>query len=260
MIRFAPRTFAAPAAPAPPALSPDGGGGFVRWGPPSPTTLAVGVLSAVGYYRVADPAVEGYQLYRGVDADPDLAAAPWETFAALPHDAPALAPGHAYRFVLRRRNRWGLASHNADATEVVVDGGGVLVPPPPSAPYEVAAAATAGGTVTLTARYRPLADGVRAADQWLVYLTADGSTPDPATDAPATVQIDASLGYARLSYATAPLAEGTVVKALVRVRRSGPPAADSVNAGVVTATATLVGPTAVAPADAFLGTAARQQQ
>ncbi|HEX8913192.1 MAG TPA: hypothetical protein VF796_12605, partial [Humisphaera sp.] len=225
-----------------------------------PAVVAVSVAVA-GHYRVADPAVEGYELYRGVDAEPDLDAAPWATAAALPIETPPLAPGHTYRFVLRRRNRWGLASANAGSTAVRVDGGGAELPAPPSAPFEVTAAALAGGVVEIRAFYDAAADGDLTADLWLVYVRTDGTDPDPGTDAPVEVAVVEADGVAKLVYETAALAAGTVVTAIVRTRRSGPPDADSTNADVVTATATVAGPPAVGtPADAFLGRSYRQQQ
>ena len=40
---------------------------------------------AAGSYRIADEGLERYELYRGVDAEPDLAGGAWETFTSLPH-------------------------------------------------------------------------------------------------------------------------------------------------------------------------------
>jgi len=44
---------------------------------------------AAGRYRLADDDLERYDLYRGIDAEPDFDAAPWETFSSLPHTTAA---------------------------------------------------------------------------------------------------------------------------------------------------------------------------
>lgn len=225
-------------------------------------------MSASGLYRVADPAVARYELYRGLGgADPDFDAAPLATFTALPFVTPVLADG-THRFVVRRRNRYGLLSQNTQATQIIVDSS-VEYPRPPSPPSEVAATASSGGTVTIAARYADLADVVDdvsyAADTWLIYLTTDGSDPDPGADVPIEVAMAGLAsggglgdGVVELSYVTAALPEATVVNAIVRTRRSGTPDTDSTNVDIVSAVATLLGPTAVDPADGFYGEADRQ--
>lgn len=92
-----------------------------------------------GRHRIADTDVEGYELYRGIDDPPDLDSDPWETSASVPWETAALdaAPAgteRTYHFVLRRRNRFGLASQNRDETTLTVDDTGAEVATPPSAP------------------------------------------------------------------------------------------------------------------------------
>jgi len=45
-----------------------------------------GPNEGLGGYRLAEDALERYELYRGIDADPDFEAAPFETFTTLPHE------------------------------------------------------------------------------------------------------------------------------------------------------------------------------
>jgi len=46
--------------------------------------LAIDDNCAAGQYRIADNSLEHYKFYRGIDAEPDLEAAPFTTFASLP--------------------------------------------------------------------------------------------------------------------------------------------------------------------------------
>ena len=232
--------------------------------PPAVSSIAVSI-GVTGYYRVADPGIEGYELHHGVDAPPDLDAAPDYTFAALPFETPPLATDADHQFVLRYRNRWNLITDVREPTHVRLDGEGAQTDAPPRSPYDLTASATVGGTVTITARYDALSDGDNAADEWLLWLTTSGVDPDPDSGMAIVTPIYDADGVARFEHVTDALAEGTPVKALVRVRQAGSidpprPDLDSVNTEIVSATATLIGPAAVAPADAYLGEAARQNQ
>lgn len=239
-------------------------GRTIAFGPPPVRTISVAV-SAQGLYRVADPNVEGYELYRGLaGADPDFTGLPYATFTSLPYTTGAVG-NNTHRFVLRYRNRFGLLSQNVDVTQIVVTAG-TETPRPPSGPYEVTADAAAAGTVTITARYRPFADYVGetsyAADAWLLYVTTDGSDPSLATPTETSMGLATEGqgdGIVELSYTTSAQLEGTTVNALVRTRRNGTPDADSTNTSIVTATATLLGPAVVNPADGFYGSQDRQQ-
>jgi len=48
---------------------------------------------AEGRYRLANDDLERYELYRGIDAEPDFDAAPWETFSSLPATTAAAIMG-----------------------------------------------------------------------------------------------------------------------------------------------------------------------
>lgn len=256
LIRINPRTFRF----APPPAARPGLPARVRVTRPPPALRLSVTGSAVGLYRAADPTLERYELYRGVDASPDLSGSPWATFASLPNTTAALTPGHTYRFVLRRRNRWDLLSRNVGETVVRVAANGSESPAPPSDPSDVLVEAAAAGTVRVRAEYAYLADGDDAADLFIVYVRSNGTNPDPATDTPVEVDAVRADGVAKLDYTTTAYAEGATVKVIVRTRRSGSPDVDSTGSTVHTATATLLGPAAPTPADAFVGDAARQVQ
>jgi hypothetical protein len=215
-------------------------------------------LRALGAFRVFDLALEEYLLYRGVDGAPDLEGAAWETFASLPHTTAALAAGHEYQFILRRRNRYGLLSLNRAVTSIELDGGGALVAQPPSDPQRIGSSADAAGTVMIDADYEYDADGTSQADAWLIYLTSNGADPVIGVTVPIEVAMVKADGLAKLRYSAGPYLEGAVIKAIVRTRRNGTPDVDSAGTTIYSATATLLGPAAPASGGAFLGTAAQQ--
>lgn len=211
-----------------------------------------------GRYRVEDLAQIKYELYRGVDVQPDFAAAPWQTFTSLPFTTPALTVGHTYYFVLRKRNQHNLLSQNVDATMIVVDAGGVLVNNP-SAPSTQTIAAAAAGKARIKASYDYLMDAAAVrADTWAVWLTSTGVDPvltNPPDYTEAMVQSD---GQAFLDYTSAAgYTHGSTLKAVVRARRATGPV-DSINTAVMSTLADANGPAAPANAQTFLGQSARQ--
>jgi hypothetical protein len=193
---------------------------------------------ASGFYRVSDDDLQLYLLYRGVDTEPDLDAAPWETFidtdptepsgTNINYDTAALDPSHTYFFVLRRQSKYELEGQNIygppetiAAWNVELDAGGLVVYVPPSAPEETTLTPIADGAVNVSAYYQSAPDGDDAADSWLIYLTSDGSIPDPYADTPVVVAMTFSGGLARLNYDSAEFADGTTVNVIIGTRRTG---------------------------------------
>ena len=218
-----------------------------------------------GRSRAACAADERWELYRGVDAAPDLDAAPWETFTSSPHVTAALglppSGTRAYHFVAQRRNRFGLVSRNRAATIIEIDAAGEQVSDRPSAPGQYGIEAIAGG-VRITAAYAYDADAPAArADSWLLYISDDGSDPLLAVPVEeAMVRVD---GVARLAYDMAEPAAGVTFKAVVRIRHSGvapDPDIDSQNTGVVEAETSNDAPAAPDRAAAFFGLTAAQAE
>ncbi len=211
-----------------------------------------------GLFRMADNDLDRYELFQGVDADPDLAGAPWETFASLPHTTAGLATGHEYRFVLRKRNAYNLSSQNIKTWSVVVDGSGDPLDRPAAPEWTLA---QASGAARFTAVYDYLRDAedVRAT-HWAIWITDTGTPPDPDTD-PADYEIPMTFsdGRAKLDYTeAAPHSHGASLKAIVRARREGTPDVDSDNADQQTLTADTMGPAAPV-GSAFFGGAEEQR-
>jgi len=232
---------------------------------------AAGILIAFahvgrGMGRLANDAAAGYELYRGVDGEPDFSS-PWETFTALPHQTGALdAPPsgtRTYTFLLRQRNRFGLSSVNVRSWSIEIDANGDLVTTPPSAPRWISVEPAAGGKVRVQATYRYDDDGDDQADAFAVWVGVDAD-PDPDVDDPAVVQSMVKAdGLAKLDW-TRPTgeADGARFRVLVRTRNSGgggTSGGDSRNTALLEATATSDGPDAPT-GGAFFGRVAQQRQ
>ncbi len=213
-----------------------------------------------GLHRAANDALDRYELYRGADADPDFLAAPWETFTSLPHESAALDPNHAYRFVLRRRSRWNLASQNVRAWELRIAADGSAEAVLPAGPDWAILEAAAGGTMRVRAAYAYARDGAYQAASWLVYLTSDGLDPDPEVDEPTVVEMQKRDGTARLDWTSEAFGDGAAIKVLVRTRRvdSGPVNVNSENMEIETAEANTDGPDAPDPLKTWFGTLREQ--
>ena len=211
-----------------------------------------------GCYRIEESALARYELYRGIDADPDLNSSPWETFTSLPHDTAELGAGHAYRFVLRRRNAYGLVSANAEESTITVAASGAQAERP-SAPDPVTADPAAGGTVRVRAAYEYEldAEAVRAT-HWAVWV-AENADPNPNLTPTYTEALVLADGVGKLDWTSAAFSHGADVRVLVRTRRTaGAINTDSDNALVLRATADAVGPV-LGASGTFLGRAAEQQ-
>ncbi len=214
-----------------------------------------------GHFRIANDALARYELYVGVDADPDPSAAPAETFSTLPHTTAAtFGPGHFYRCLVRKRNQYDLASQNIYGPNnaniggftFTVNGDGSVAATKPSAPEDIAITASSGGTMLVTANYQYLPDGANAATRFLVWLTSNGVDPNPA-DAPTVVAFKRSDGLGKLRYTTPAYAAGLTIKTLVRVRRvdAGPVNVDSDNVTIYSDVSETAGPSA-ASANLFI--------
>ena len=213
-----------------------------------------------GLHRAANDALARYELYLGVDVDPDFSAAPWETFTALPHATAALAHSHAYRFALRQRSRWNLLSQNLRTWEVRIAADGSAEAVLPAGPDWTILEAAAGGTMRIRAAYAYARDGVWQAVQWLIYLTSDGSAPDPDLDTPTVVAMQKRDGTARLDWTSEVFGDGTTIKVLVRTRRvdAGPVDVNSENVEIETAEANTDGPDAPDLLKTWFGTLREQ--
>lgn len=158
-----------------------------------------------------------FALYYQFGSEPDLDAAPWQTFASLPYETPTITGTGKHYFVLRKLNDFGLESKNIFATIIELDSSDDLVAQKPKAPDDYRIVELAAGAVNVAGEYSYLSDPNQS-DSFLVYVTTTGSDPDPGVDSPVVVAMIKSDGIARLDYDTSAFGGGVTVKVLVRVR------------------------------------------
>jgi hypothetical protein len=219
-----------------------------------------------GRYRIANDALARFELYKGEDAQPDFSAAPWETYTSHPHVTAVVGNDKTVYLVLRRRNEHNLQSKNRNAfgrggATIKIDNAGDEVIVPPTGPDYILLSPAAGGKVQVDAiyYYEEDASNVRA-DEFAVWITSDGSDPDPDNDpADDTATMIRKNGVARLSWLSGAYADGLTIKISVRTRRSGSPDVDSENTGYETTTSDTDGP-ATPDLEAFLGEDFAQRQ
>lgn len=167
-----------------------------------------------------------YQLFYGNGTPPDLAAAPWQTFSALPFATPAISGAGKHYFVVRRLNQWGLKTQNDVATVVEIDAlGNQLQPRPSGANYWQFVAAPVP-KVAIHASYAYPTDGVDQANQWLVYAKV-GSDPVIGVDTPVVIPMIKSDGVAKLSWVSGDYSIGNAIHVKVLTRRTTGTARDS---------------------------------
>jgi hypothetical protein len=125
---------------------------------------------------------------------------------------------------------------------------------------QIEAAATNSGRVRCN--YPKLNDPPEyRATQWAIWVTNNGSTPDPTTTPTATETINPAEPVAFLDWNTGDQGNGNTIKVLVRTRRFDKDLAtvDSANTTDVSCTATSTGPSAPVPV-AMLAEARKQVQ
>lgn len=170
-----------------------------------------------GKYRISDPSLARYELHVGSGGAPDFTT-PVATSATLPFTY-ALSPGASYHWAVRARNAYDLESFNTVTGLVVVGSGGADETPVLTDPTVEAFTSRPGGAARLRLRYNGSADAVEA-DTWRLYVTSDGSDPDPDADTPSDTAMVVH-GLARPSAEAnidlGPYAWGAVVKVVARV-------------------------------------------
>jgi hypothetical protein len=175
-----------------------------------------------GLYRIHDVSLDRYELFVGVDAEPDLTAAADEIFTTLPHTASYSFVGpHTYRVVTQRRNRYNLISDQKNSTLIVVEADDTGSVEPPTAPEIISFAPDSSGAFILQVAYWYLADSddVRG-DKYAVYLRTDGTDPDVTIDTPVLLTVPLIDGSGYRSYTTAVYTIPTTAKVIVRTKRS----------------------------------------
>lgn len=181
-----------------------------------------------GVGRIAEAGQEGYLFWWGHGSEPDWENTAADEFSAtLPVELAEVLDEDVHYLVQRRRNKYGIVGPPKQPFDVYdVAGDLTLNVVKPSAPSLVQVRQWGAGGYRIDAHYIPEFDafGYRAS-HWLVYVTTDGTTPDPATDTPVEVAMmyrpDLPIGgLVPLVYTveTTEL-EDAPVKVLVRTRR-----------------------------------------
>lgn len=135
-------------------------------------------------YRVEDTSLAVYELYAGINVQPDFTKPPAATSATLPFSwTPTLPGGNGtVNIVVRQKNRFGFESFNVYSQAFVYQSGS-QVKPPLSAPYNIRVYDALTGQVRVVAKYLSSNDALYPADTWEIYVKI-GSDPVPGTDTP----------------------------------------------------------------------------
>jgi hypothetical protein len=112
----------------------------------------------------------------------------------------------------------------------------------PTAPRTAAISEIATGKVNVVAAYDYAADA-NAADTFEIYMTTNGTDPDPSADSPTSVTMSKSDGVARLDWDSGVVGDGVTVKAIVRTSRSSD-GRESANLDIVSLVTATAGPAA----------------
>ena len=179
-----------------------------------------------GLGRIANDALDRWEEYDGVDANPDLSGSPIVTSQTSPYNTPALSASHTHNLKTAKRNKYGLMDLVMNPESFVINADGTRTGDAPTAPsYSMRAGAA--GTMIIHATYAPNVDGCTgagttlrgdAATEWAILFTADGTSPVGATPATQAMRIDG--GLEQLAYTTAAVIDGAPCQAIVRARRT----------------------------------------
>ena len=201
-----------------------------------------------GLYRIEDTTVAGYELYVGEDDDPDFTATPDATASALPITyalTPPVAGNLSYNWVCRYRNQYGKLSQNYYQRTVTIDSAGDEVVATLAPPTDIVLSDAYGGEVFVEGIYNGSADD-NLANFFRIYVTTDGTAPDPTTASPDySVAMSPYGGPVKtLSTRIGPYSYTDTIKVLTTAYKSTTTIAESVN---TTATSFTVGTYEVPP-------------
>lgn len=180
-----------------------------------------GVLTAFsavsrGDYRARND-IDGYHVYVGVGAAPDLTGTP--TFSAtLPVNlatAPPVSGTKTYNLIVRAVNEFGLESQNQDVLSVTIDPSGNEVRHALAAPASLSVSVVTGRALHIISSYDGYLEDDDPATEWRVWVTA--APPNVAIDPYSYMK---TVDGAYLGYTTSPVAVGTYYVTLVLYRQS----------------------------------------
>lgn len=196
-----------------------------------------------GRYRIAKDSLATYELYHSTSGVPDIdSASPVATNAVAPSFVYAVASGQSHYLLVVQRNKYNLVTRKRDATVFEIDGGGNEVNRP-TGPINLRLTQKDDGKIRIQAEYYYLEDATSVrADEFAVWLTNDGSNPDPSVDPTlTTVSVVEADGLAKLDYTTGSQTDGATIKVIVRTRRTSD-SVDDGNSDIVSATADATAP------------------
>jgi len=191
---------------------------------------------AIGLFRIEGVPV--YEAFVGPDGIPDVKAAPDATSTSLPFTVALAAPPSGstiYRVICALENEYGIQSLNLYPRKFEIDSAGDQVTPDPTSPENTELKDSPGLKVAVISEYHKHEDGANAADTWDIYLTTDGTDPDPDIDSPTQVDMHGVGTTELLREILGAYASGSTIKAIVRVSRSGD-GADDGNSTIYTMT------------------------
>jgi hypothetical protein len=177
-------------------------------------------------HPVAETALAVHRVHVGEDAVPDWDGTPDGSGASYPVNVSVALPGSGTKTInvtCRDQNAHGLIGLNTRYQTVVIDSSGNDVTPDLSDLLDVTLTNIAGGEVDLVASY-DLGKDASPGDYARLYVTTDGTDPDPATDTPVDIALGVSNGLsanAVVEHVLGPYAYGTDVRVIARAYRSG---------------------------------------
>jgi len=200
-----------------------------------------------GHYRIENDYSDRYEIYLGQDQWPDFSEDPrsipaWRTFTSFPYTLDAVAAGHTYYLVIRKRDQYGVTDGNVQAAIIRIDALGEEIPEGPKPPFWETLGQAPVGKPRFRASYNMMEDQIPA-DRWHVYFTSDGSDPDP-TD-PGDLYVDFPMvnqPVTNLDFiGPDAFIQGTVLKAIIRTYRTSD-TTESLNEDILQITVDLEGP------------------
>lgn len=138
----------------------------------------------LGNYRVQN-SIEGWNLWIGSAALPNLTLPPTQFSATLPFSYTLTVPGAGtlkYYVLVTKQDLYGLNSQNQNYTTITIDSLGNLVLPPIPTPTGLLLTPQPGGKIRVMASYPGYGEDAYPATNWRVWIGL--TPPNPLIDAP----------------------------------------------------------------------------
>jgi hypothetical protein len=159
-----------------------------------------------------------YELFIAEDpALPVFTDPPADTAATLAGLSYVVEASHNYNYEILYRNKFGLIALQRGTDLLMLDADFGLLVNPPADPVAITLSTRSDGALVLAGLYIAATDGAYPADYWRMYITYDGTAPDPDVDVPVA---QAMGGNCVLEYVIAADLEDTPVKVIVKTYRS----------------------------------------